>query len=181
MSEHYLEKFEKITTLLFDVDGVLTDGSVVLVGGGEQARTMYVRDGYALQLAVKQGFHIGIISGGRSEEVRKRMNGLGVQNVHLGVENKLDCYETFKLEHNLTDEQILYVGDDLPDFQVLQACGVSCAPADADHEIKEIVDYVSPIDGGRGCVRDIIEKVLRVQKKWFDRNHENHEFKKFFW
>ncbi len=181
MSEHYLEKFEKISTLLFDVDGVLTDGSVVLVGGGEQARTMYVRDGYALQLAVKMGYRIGIISGGRSEEVRKRMEDLGVKDIYLGVANKLARYESYKQENNLDDSQILYVGDDLPDYQVLKAAGVSCAPADADHEIKSIVDYVSPIESGRGCVRDIIEKVLRVQKKWFDPNHESHEFKNFFW
>lgn len=179
MSEHYLEKFEKITTFIFDVDGVLTDGSVVLMNG-EQARTMYVRDGYALQLAVKQGYRVAVISGGRSEEVRKRMEGLGVKDNFLSIQNKLEQYEAYKLEHGLSDEEILYMGDDVPDIQLLQRAGISSGPADADHEIKEIVDYISPFNGGRGCVRDIIEKVLRVQKKWFDKNLQDHEFKNFF-
>ncbi len=180
MSRHYLEKMERVTTFLFDVDGVLSDGSVVLIPG-DQARTMYVRDGYALQLAVKMGYRVGIISGGKSEQVRARLEGLGVKDIFLSEHNKLDRLESYAIEHDLSMEEILYMGDDIPDYQVMKQVGIACCPKNADHEIKEICDYISPKDGGKGCVRDVIEKVMRLQEKWFSPEKAETQFKEFFW
>ncbi len=181
MTKHYLEKFEKIKTFMFDVDGVLTDGSVLLIPGGEQVRKMYVRDGYALQLAIKSGYRIAIITGGSSEETRTRLEKLGVKDVFLSVENKLEVYTNYIKEHKLDPEEIMYMGDDIPDYQVMVNAGLACCPSDADHEIKAIADYVSDKSGGRGCVRDVIEKTMRVQGSWFSTVVDDRKFKQFFW
>jgi 3-deoxy-D-manno-octulosonate 8-phosphate phosphatase (KDO 8-P phosphatase) len=166
MGENFKEKFKKISTFILDVDGVLTDGTVILMPNGEQARKMNIKDGYALQLAVKHGYRICIISGGKSEQVKLRLNGLGIQDVYIGISDKLEKYEDYFFTNHLTTEEILYMGDDVPDYEVMKKVGLAVCPNDASHEIKSICEYVSPFNGGLGCVRDIIEQVLKSQGKW---------------
>lgn len=161
-----LEKFKHIRTFVFDVDGVLTDGTVQLLPGGEQSRKMSIRDGYALQLAVKQGYRVAIISGGRSESVVARLNGLGIRDVFTGIINKVDKLEDYALEHDLRWEEVLFMGDDIPDYRAMQMCGLAVCPADAAPEIKSISRYISPVAGGQGCARDVIEKVLKLNGHW---------------
>ncbi|MEP6683875.1 MAG: HAD-IIIA family hydrolase [Parafilimonas sp.] len=161
-----LKSFKTITTFIFDVDGVLTDGSLLIMDNGEMLRKMHVKDGYALQLAVKKGFLIFIISGSNSPQVKERLARLGVVNVYMQVENKLEKLRILSTEFNLQKEEILFMGDDIPDFEVMQYCGFACCPADAVSEIKSISKYISPVKGGEGCVRDVIEKVMKVQGKW---------------
>ena len=162
----YKEKLNKIKTFIFDVDGVLTDGTLILHPSGEQIRTMNSKDGMAIRIALKQGFHVAIISGGKSEGVRKRFKYLGISDVYLGCDDKKDALMDLKHIYNLNLDQTLYMGDDLNDWEVMQEVGLSCCPNDAATEIKETVDYVSHKLGGKGCVRDIIEQTLRVQGKW---------------
>jgi 3-deoxy-D-manno-octulosonate 8-phosphate phosphatase (KDO 8-P phosphatase) len=176
--DHYLGLMSNISTFFFDVDGVLTDGSVILNSDGEQMRTMNVKDGYALQYAIKQGFCICIISGGSNPMVKERLEGLGVRDVYLGVENKLSTLTKFLSDHQIDATNALYMGDDIPDFQVMQACGIAVCPNDAVQEIKEASDYISSKDGGKGAVRDVIEKVLRLQGKWFK---PNSDFSNYTW
>jgi 3-deoxy-D-manno-octulosonate 8-phosphate phosphatase (KDO 8-P phosphatase) len=161
-----LEQFRHIRTFIFDVDGVLTDGTVQLLPGGEQSRKMNIRDGYALQLAVKMGYRIAIISGGRSESVVNRLSGLGIRDIFTGVTDKSDRLEDYALEHDLLWEQMLFMGDDIPDYRAMQLCGIPACPADAAPEIKSISRYISPVAGGQGCVRDVIEKVLKLNDHW---------------
>lgn len=168
MSEHYLKKMPKITTFMLDVDGVLTDGSITLMPNGEAVRKMNSRDGYAIQLAVKKGYRVVVITGGSSQLVKDRLTALGVQDVYLKAYDKLDVYEEYMMIHDLNPEEVLYMGDDLPDYEVMSRIGIPTCPANAATEIREISTYVSPINGGEGCVRDVIEKVLRSQKKWFN-------------
>lgn len=163
----YKEKLPQITTFIFDVDGVLTNGDVLLMGG-DIVRILNSRDGYALQHAKKKGYRILIITGGSSEEVEERLLGLGVTEVRLKSKNKLTVYKELKEKYGFTDEEVLYMGDDIPDYPVLNIVGVSTCPQDAAVEIKEICHYQSPYNGGRHCVRDVIEQTLRVQDKWFD-------------
>jgi 3-deoxy-D-manno-octulosonate 8-phosphate phosphatase (KDO 8-P phosphatase) len=161
-------KLKNIRHFIFDVDGVLTNGSVTLIPNGEQIRVMNIKDGFALQHAVKKGYHIHIISGGTSEAVRERLSGLGIKSIHLGISRKIEKYEDLRLEFDFTDDQVLYMGDDLPDYEVMSKVGIATCPANSAHEIKAISAYVSPISGGDGCVRDIIEQTLRLQDNWFD-------------
>lgn len=165
-----LNKLSQIKAFIFDVDGVLTDGTVHVTETGEQLRSFSIKDGYALQLAVKRGFPIAIISGGRSQSVVSRLKGLGIQDIYIGVESKIDAFEEFLLIHDLKSESILYMGDDIPDFPVMQKVGLPTCPANAVEEIKAISQYISPIKGGEGCARDVIEKVLKVQGLWLDEN-----------
>jgi 3-deoxy-D-manno-octulosonate 8-phosphate phosphatase (KDO 8-P phosphatase) len=162
----YKEKLSAITTFIFDVDGVLTNGEVILFEN-QVVRTLNSKDGYALQYASKLGYNIFIITGGDSQEVKKRLLNLGIKEVHLKSSNKLDVYETIKNTFKLTDEEVLYMGDDIPDYDVMSQVGVACCPQDACPEIKSVSHYQSPIFGGKGCVRDVIEQTLRVQGKWF--------------
>ena len=167
--KNFKERLTSVKTFIFDVDGVLTDNSVTLMPDGEQVRVMNIKDGYALQLAVKKGFQIAIISGGKSEMVRKRLNGLGITDVFLGAHTKIDTYKEFVEKHQLKEEEILYMGDDIPDYEVMQRVGVPTCPNDAATELKNISIYISDKMGGKGCVRDVIEQTLRAQDKWFDR------------
>lgn len=162
----YKEQLKNITTFIFDVDGVLSDGTVILLPDGEQARNMNIKDGYAMQLAIKKGFNICIISGGSSEVIKKRLNGLGITDVYLKVSDKVDKYEDYMFSNHLKKEEILYMGDDMPDYEVMQKVGIATCPNNSAEEIKAISHYVSPFDGGYGCVRDVIEQVLKVQEKW---------------
>jgi len=161
-----LASFQAIDTFVFDMDGVLTDGTVLVLDNGLQARRMSIRDGFALQLAVKQGYRVLIISGANSEPVRERLKGLGITDVFMGVKNKSEVLNQFQQRNKLEKESILYLGDDLPDLDVMQQVGLPCCPADAAIEIREIAAYVSPHKGGEGCVRDVLEKVMRLHNKW---------------
>lgn len=164
----YPENLTQITTFIFDIDGVLTDGSVILEPTGEQTRTMNIKDGFALQLAVKRGYKVAIISGGKNEIVRKRFTGLGIHDVYMGASDKWDSFDELKLTYNLNNDEIAYMGDDIPDYEIMSKIALPTCPADAASEIKSIAQYISPFDGGKGCVRDIIEKVMRAQGKWFN-------------
>jgi 3-deoxy-D-manno-octulosonate 8-phosphate phosphatase (KDO 8-P phosphatase) len=166
-----LEQFKSISTFVFDVDGVLTDGSLTVLPGGLMARKMNVKDGYALQLAVKRGYNVIIISGGKSEEVAERLYKLGVKEVYMQVIDKVSVLNNYLLTNNIQWNEALYMGDDIPDLNVMKKVGLSCCPADAVSEIKEISNYISPINGGFGCARDIIEKVLKLRGHWNDDTH----------
>lgn len=160
------EQFKKITTFIFDVDGVLTDGTILVLEDGLQARRMNVKDGYALQLAIKKGYKILILSGAAVSPVVDRLNKLGINEVHMGVKDKRDYIEKYKISNALDTEDILFMGDDLPDLGAMSVVGISACPADAAGEIREIVQYISPHNGGWGCVRDVIEKVMREHGQW---------------
>lgn len=166
----FLQKLSDITTFIFDVDGVLTNGDILASDSGEFLRTFNIKDGYAMQLAVKRGYHVCIISGGSGAAMAKRFSGLGIESAFLGVSDKVAVYQQFLAERGLTDAEVLYMGDDIPDLRVMKLVGLPTCPADAVPEIKAISTYISPHPGGRSAVRDVIEKVLRVQGKWFDEN-----------
>lgn len=161
-----LSYFHQVTTFVFDIDGVLTDGTVLLLDGGLQARQMHVKDGLALQMALKAGYKVMIVSGGYSEPVIARFQKLGVQEVYLDVKDKKAFLNNYLETHAIKWSEVLFMGDDLPDIAVLQAAGVSCCPADAAMEVKEVSKYISPVRGGWGCVRDVIEKVLKLNDQW---------------
>lgn len=163
----YKVKLNKITTFIFDVDGVLTTGEVQLLNG-DVIRTLNSKDGYILQLAAKLNYKVFIITGGKSLDVKERLLELGVTEVHLSSSNKVKVYEEIKAEHGFSDEEVLYMGDDIPDLQLLKLVGVSACPQDASSDIKMMVDYQSPRDGGKGCVRDVIEQVIRLNGQWLN-------------
>jgi len=166
MEKSYKELLPEITTFVFDVDGVLTDGNVQITTSGELYRTMNTKDGFALKIAVEKGYNVCIISGGSNEGVRKRLEGLGLTDIHLGVHHKNELLKTYLKENNIAPHQALFMGDDIPDFDVMHTVGLACCPQDAVPEIKGISKYISHKNGGQGCVRDIIEQVLKVQGKW---------------
>lgn len=165
---NYKELLKDITTFIFDYDGVLTDGQVLLMDGGEALRTAYVRDGYALQLAIKNGYKVVIISGGRSKSMINRFKALGVEDVFLGVENKLGVFQEYISRHNIKPENVLFMGDDIPDFELMKAVALPTCPADAAEEIRAVARYISGFSGGKGCVRDVIEQVLKIQGNWMN-------------
>ena len=167
---NYKELLKKINTFVLDYDGVLTDGTVILREAGEPLRTANVRDGYAIQLAVKRGYRVAIITGGRSSTVVNRMKALNVTDIFLGTERKEEVLKEYMEKHNLTRENIVYMGDDIPDYHAMRMAGVASCPADASEEIKAISHFISSYNGGSGCVRDIIEQVLKVQGNWM--NHD---------
>ncbi|MEG2573047.1 MAG: HAD-IIIA family hydrolase [Bacteroides sp.] len=156
----------KIKALVFDVDGVLSGETISLHPSGEPMRTVNIKDGYALQLAVKQGIKIAIITGGNTEAIRLRYAGLGITDIYMSAAVKMNELKLFMQKYELKQEEIMYMGDDIPDYEVMQVCGLPCCPADAAPEIKEIAKYISHRKGGEGCGRDVIEQVLKVQGKW---------------
>lgn len=164
----FLQKLKTITTLIFDVDGVLTNGDIIASDSGEFLRTFNIKDGYALQLAVKRGYLICIISGGRGLAMQKRFEGLGITEVFLGVSDKVEVFNSLLAKYEISASEVLYMGDDIPDLKVMEQVGLPTCPSDAVPEIKAISEYVSPYSGGKTAVRDIVEKVLKVQEKWFD-------------
>ena len=166
MEKSYKEILPNIKTFIFDVDGVLTDGLVTITSNGELIRTMHTKDGYALKTAVLAGFNVCIISGGTNEGVRMRLKGLGITDIYLGVHDKLELLYEYIDMYSLKSDQILFMGDDLPDYPVMKKVGLPCCPKDAVQEIQQISSYVSQKKGGKGCVRDVIEQVLKVQGKW---------------
>jgi len=162
----YKEYLNDITTFVFDVDGVLTDGTVTVTTNGEMLRRMNIKDGYALKTASDLNYNICIISGGSNEGVRKRLKGLGITDIHLGISDKTETLEEYFDVYSIKPENVLYMGDDIPDLYVMQKVGLPCCPQDAAPEIKAISKYVSHKNGGKGAVRDVIEQVLKVQGKW---------------
>jgi len=163
---NYKALLTKVNTFIFDYDGVMTDGKLMLQHDGQPLRTANVKDGYALQLAVRLGYRVVVISGGISKSVENRFESLRIKDVFLGVSNKFEVFEKYIADNNLNTENIVYMGDDIPDFKVMKRVGVPVCPADAVEEIKDISIYISDKTGGHGCVRDIIEQVLKVQGKW---------------
>ena len=163
---NYKEIFKNITTVVLDVDGVLTNGDIILMPGMQPVRKMNAKDGYAMQLAVRNGIRMAIITGGRSPEVKERLQGLGITDIYLGASSKMESYEDLKMCYDLKDNEILYMGDDLPDYDIMKLVALAAAPQDAAPEIKSVADYVSPVNGGKGCVRDVLEQLLKIQGKW---------------
>jgi len=170
---NYKELLRHITTFIFDYDGVLTDGSVIMTSQGEGYRISNVKDGYALQLAVKNGYRVAVISGAVSKSLEHRMKALNVTDVFMGVENKIILFKEYLAKHDLKPEQVLYMGDDIPDYEVMLACGLPACPSDAAEEIRKISKCISHFNGGKGCARDVIEQVLKVQGHWMN----DHGFK----
>lgn len=156
----------KVTTFIFDYDGVMTDGTVYMDSNGDPLRTSNVKDGYALQLAGKLGYHVAVISGAVVTNITRRLNMLGVKDVFTGVPDKIVKLEEYMEENHLSSEQVVFMGDDIPDLQVMKRVGVAACPADAAEEVKQISCFISDRPGGRGCVRDIIEQTLKAQGKW---------------
>ena len=167
MEESYKEYLQHITTFIFDVDGVLTDGSIAITSEGELLRTMNIKDGYAIKTAINNGYRVCAISGGTNQGVMARLKGLGVTDIYLGENNKLACLLSYLDANRIQAENVLYMGDDIPDIAAMQKAGLPCCPNDAVSEIKEICKYISHKNGGKGCVRDVIEQVLKVQGKWY--------------
>jgi 3-deoxy-D-manno-octulosonate 8-phosphate phosphatase (KDO 8-P phosphatase) len=164
--ENVLALFKKITTFVFDMDGVLTDGSLLVMPEGIWVRRMNIKDGYALQLAVKRGYKVVIISGSNSNEVKDRMQKLGVTDVFMKVENKAEFLNDYMHRHQIKKEEVLCMGDDIPDLGMMQIAGLAVCPNDAVQEIKSISQYISHIKGGEGCARDVIEKAMKLRGGW---------------
>lgn len=158
--------FEQITTFAFDIDGVLTDGTILVLENGVQARRMSIRDGYALQLAVKKGFHVLVISGAAASPVVDRLQKLGITEVHMGVADKAELLQQYCQAQQIPLSAVIFMGDDMPDYDIMQRVGLPACPADAIEDIQAIAAYKSPYAGGAGCVRDVIEKVMRSQGQW---------------
>ncbi len=161
-----LEKLRYIKCFVFDIDGVLTDGSLIVMPGNQLIRTMHVKDGYALQLAVKNGLKVIIISGGNANEVKERLEKLGITDIILSAQDKLKHIKAIAETYSLQSSEILCMGDDVPDIEMLQYAGFAACPADAVGEVQKICQYISPIYGGKGCARDIIEKTMKIQGIW---------------
>lgn len=163
---NYKETLNHITTFVLDVDGVLTNGSILVSNEGDLLRSMNVKDGYAMKKAIKAGYTVCIISGGKNEGVRKRLQGLGITDVHLGVEDKTENLDEFFEVYSIKPKNVAYMGDDIPDIYPMKMVGLPTCPQDAVSEVKAISKYVSHKKGGEGCVRDLIEQVMKVQGKW---------------
>ena len=161
-----LERFASVTTFAFDMDGVLTDGTIWVFPGNDFIRRMDMKDGYALQLSIKKGYRIAVITGSHSLPMQERLATLGITDFFQRVQHKKEQLDTYITQHKLNKDEVLYMGDDIPDYEVMQSAGIGCCPADAVTEIKTIADYISPWGGGQGCVRDVIEKVLKINGHW---------------
>ena len=168
MSKSYKELMNNITTFVLDVDGVLTDGTIHVSPTGEMLRNMNIRDGYAMKAAVENGYTVCIISGGSNEGVRVRLRNLGITDIYLGVPDKVETFKEFTDIYNINPENVLYMGDDIPDYHVMQLVGLPTCPQNAVQEIKGLSKYISHVDGGKGAVRDVIEQVMKVQGKWME-------------
>ena len=175
MAKSYKEIMNDITTFIFDVDGVLTDSSVFVTNEGEMLRTMNIRDGYAMKAAVESGYNVCIISGGSNEGVRVRLRNLGIKDIYLGTPDKVETFNEYMDLHQIKPDQVLYMGDDIPDYHVMKLVGLPSCPQDASPEIKAISGYISHKNGGKGAARDVIEQVMKTQGKWmtyFDGKHD---------
>ncbi len=163
-----LATFAKINTFVFDVDGVMTDGSILIMPNGEYLRTLNIKDGYAIQLAIKNGYNVIVITGSFSKPVEERLAYLGVTQYHQRVKDKKTLLLQILTAQNINVSTTLFMGDDMPDIGAMQTVAISCCPADAVIDVLQMANYISPINGGKGCVRDVIEKVMRLQGKWHD-------------
>lgn len=163
---NFKERLTRITTIIFDIDGVLTDGKIMVLESGEAIRNMNSKDGYALHLAVQKNYRVAVISGGNNIGIQKILKRAGVNDVFINEHDKMAVYEEYIRQNGLKDEEVVFIGDDLPDHGIMSRVGLAVCPQDAAIEIKNICQYISPKNGGEGCVRDIIEQVLRVQGKW---------------
>ena len=166
MKSDYKKKLKTIKAFVLDVDGVLTNGGLIIYPDGKFLRQMNAKDGYAIKLAINHGYLLCVITGGREQNVKTRLENLGVKEVFLNAHDKLPVLKNFIEKYNLNKEEVLYVGDDIPDLESMKYVGVSCCPKDAAYDIKNNSDYISNKNGGEGCVRDIIEQTLRVSEKW---------------
>ncbi|MBM3419865.1 MAG: 3-deoxy-D-manno-octulosonate 8-phosphate phosphatase [Bacteroidetes bacterium] len=165
---NFKEKLGKAKVFIFDIDGVLSLQTIPMNSFGLPARTINLRDGYAIQLAVRKGYRLAVISGGKSKEYVRRLRGLGITDIYMNSRSKVEHFNHFTERYSIASEDILYMGDDIPDYQVMKMVGIPVCPADADSEIKQISVYISDKRGGEGCVRDVIEQVLRLHDKWMD-------------
>ena len=165
---NFKEDLSRVKAFIFDIDGVLSLQTITLNSFGVPNRTVNLRDGYALQLAVKKGYIVGIISGSSSKEYQKRLKLLGVKDIYLKSRSKLQDFNSFLKKHNLNKSDVMFMGDDIPDFEVMKEAGIPVCPSDADSEIKQVSTYISDKKGGEGCARDVIEQVLRLHNKWMD-------------
>ena len=166
MKINYKEKFEYINSFIFDVDGVLTNGGLYIFPDGNFVRKMNAKDGFALKLALKKGYNIAIITGGREKNIKERLEKLGITNVFLNAHDKLPILNKYLSDNKIDPNTSLYMGDDIPDLKPMKNIGLACCPNDAVYEIKEISHYISNINGGSGCVRDVIEQVLKANNDW---------------
>jgi 3-deoxy-D-manno-octulosonate 8-phosphate phosphatase (KDO 8-P phosphatase) len=165
---NFKEDLVRVKAFVFDIDGVLSLQTIGLNAFGVPGRTVNLRDGYAIQLAVKKGYKIGIISGSSSKEYQKRLKRLGVTDIYLNSRTKTDHFNNFIKKHKLNKSDVLFMGDDIPDFEVMKIAGIPVCPSDADSEIRQLASYISDKKGGEGCVRDVIEQVLRLHNNWMD-------------
>ena len=156
----------KITTVIFDVDGVLSANTIPMDLNGNPVRTMNVKDGYAIQLAAKQGIRLAIITGGKCDSIQYRYSKLGVNDIYMGCAVKIETYREYCRQHNLKDEEVMFLGDDIPDYEIMKVVGCPCSPSDACQDIKDISTYVSPAPGGNGFARDVLEQLLRSKGLW---------------
>jgi 3-deoxy-D-manno-octulosonate 8-phosphate phosphatase (KDO 8-P phosphatase) len=170
---NFKENLIKVRAFIFDIDGVLSLQTIGLNAFGVPNRTVNLRDGYALQFAVKKGYFIGVISGSSSKEYQRRLKLLGIKDIYLNSRSKLEHFNYFLKKYNLDRSEVLFMGDDIPDYQVMKEAGVPVCPSDADSEIKQVAVYISDKKGGEGCVRDVIEQVLRLHNKWMDSDAYN--------
>ena len=162
--ENVYPLFENVKAVFLDVDGVMTDGSIQVMTNGDQVRTFNVKDGWAIRQATRSGFPVAVISAGNNEGVRKRLEYLGVQHIFLACENKMEKFDSLLKELNITAEEVAYMGDDFPDLPILKIVGLPACPADAVHEVVEVAKYISPQNGGKGAVRDFLEKILIIRE-----------------
>ncbi len=164
----YKEKLNNIKTVILDVDGVLTDNSLILLPTGEMVRTMNCRDGYAMQLAIKKGIRIAVITGGRDEAVVNRLKYLGLTDIYINQRDKVDAFQDLIFSYGLNPDEIAYMGDDYPDLAVMSLVGLPTCPNDASMDVRKAAEYISPENGGKGCVRDLLEQILKVQGLWYN-------------
>ncbi|WP_138482273.1 KdsC family phosphatase [Dyadobacter bucti] len=168
MDSKLADRFKRITTFIFDIDGVMTDGSVIALESGEQPRIFNVKDGYGINRAIRMGYKVAIISAQNQVGVRRRLEYLGVSDIFIGTspDGKLPVFKKYLAETGLSEDEIVFMGDDLPDYEVMRTSVLAACPADSVEEILELSDYISPKKGGHGAVRDLIEQVMKVQGKW---------------
>jgi 3-deoxy-D-manno-octulosonate 8-phosphate phosphatase (KDO 8-P phosphatase) len=165
---NYKPNLQNINTFIFDYDGVLSDGNIITLDKGEAYRTTNVKDGYALQLAIKKGYRVAVISGAQADGMLHRLTALQIKDTFLGVKNKLEVFNKYLEDNDITTNQVLFMGDDIPDYELMLTAGISTCPADAAEEIRKVAHYISHAAGGKGCVRDVIEQVLKIQGKWMN-------------
>ncbi len=163
---NFKQRLNKITTIMFDIDGVITDGKVFVMESGEVLRNLNSKDGYALHLAAQKGYRMCVISGGNNVGIKHLLARTGINDVFINAHDKMAVYETYLVENNIKDEEVMFMGDDLPDHGIMSRVGLAACPKDAAVEIKAVCQYVSPKNGGEGCVRDVLEQIMRVQGNW---------------